>query len=152
MPCCNHKCRSRHIFGAAKDFCPNSPKLTQRNCKKVTYKKWRHFAQIKPCWAPYFQGACSDFQGFCEGFPRFCSDFHRFCMDFKRFWPDFYQIKTFGVALALPSPTPVDVAMHPFVARAATMVIHESYVSLACSANERTEHQPQSFRFRVKQK
>jgi len=38
---------------------------------------------------------------------HFCTDFQRFCSDFQGFRPDFQQIKTFGVALAPPSPTPL---------------------------------------------
>jgi len=42
---------------------------------------------------PRFSGILLSFQGFCPDFQRFC--------------PDFRQIKTFGGALAPPSPTPL---------------------------------------------
>ena len=47
------RCRSRHIFGGAKDFCPNLPKLAQKNSKANDLKKtkatefhlfWAHFS------------------------------------------------------------------------------------------------------------
>ena len=64
----HHRCRSRQIFGGAKDFCPNSPP------KKKLLSFWAPFFQIKACGCYFcscFQRVCSDFQGVCEGFTDF---------------------------------------------------------------------------------
>jgi len=49
-----HRCRSRQIFGGAKDFCPNFPKLARKISKANDFKKklkrlnfilfWAHFS------------------------------------------------------------------------------------------------------------
>ena len=106
-----HRYRSRQIFGGAKDFCPNFPKLVRKNVSplfvhcmntvfQMTFKKTSscHFgrhclkskqngAQIK---APFlhFQGVCRDFQKVCEGFHRFCPDFHGFSDVLPGFLPN----------------------------------------------------------------
>jgi len=56
----------------------------------------RHFISKQTHVGHHF---CPDFQLFSKRFHKFCPDLHVFC-------PDFYQIKTFGVALALPAPLP----------------------------------------------
>ena len=40
--CATHRCRSRHIFGGKKDFCPNSPKLAEKTWppKKSLHVNW----------------------------------------------------------------------------------------------------------------
>ena len=92
----NHTCRSRQIFGGAKEFCPDSPKLAPKS-KKTSKKKEKLIMSIRvPCdlqkkavhvnWGAiscrferhYFQikafghHSCSDFQGDLEGSQRFC--------------------------------------------------------------------------------
>jgi len=70
-----HRCRSRQIFGDAKDFCSNSHKLPRKLCASILKSKdvGRHFAHT--------------FTEVCEGFQRFCPDFEGFCQEF-------HQIKT----------------------------------------------------------
>ena len=55
-----HRCRIRHIFGGAKDFTKISRNSPEKNCKKITAKKWLHFIpfrahffQIKALQAPF---------------------------------------------------------------------------------------------------
>jgi len=76
----HHRCRSRQMFGSAKDFCPNLPKLARKGfwaifahkfsptkimktffdviCKKrsscVFCKPWVPFFEVKQHWAPFF--------------------------------------------------------------------------------------------------
>jgi len=80
-----HRCRSRQIFGGAKDFCSNSHKLPRKLGASFFKSKdvGRHF--------------CSYFHGVCERFQRYCPDFEEFCQEF-------HQIKTFGGACTPCNP------------------------------------------------
>jgi len=89
-----HGCRSKQIFGDAKDFCPIFPKLARKNSKKVTSKKKNNI----------LGAILLIFSGSLWRFSEICPDFKLFFPDFKGFWPDFHQIKTFGCALAPPAP------------------------------------------------
>ena len=113
--CRSHRWRSRQIFGGAKDFCPNFPKLVRKtfgplfvqmfsheDCcwddlkKKSSCNFWRHFY-------PYFHWVC-------DGFHSLCLDVRRFSPDFQGFCPNFHHIKILGMHVhlpALPPPTPL---------------------------------------------
>ena len=112
-----HRCRSSQIFGDAKDFCPNFPKLARKvratflrifpptkimnTSFGITSKKCFH-VMLHTLGAihfyPYFQVVCPDCQVFCE-------HLHRFCQNFQEFCPDFREIKTFGGVLVPASYT-----------------------------------------------
>jgi len=89
----HHKFKSREIFGVAKDFCPNIPKLSRNVfCATFTYK----FSPTKIM--KTFFGVTS--------FMRFSANLGRhflksskvgrhFQADFQECCPDFQQIKTF---------------------------------------------------------
>ena len=113
----NRRCRSRKIFGGAKELGPDFPKIAPKNFRPLFmqfscdfgchfFKSnhiGRHFYQIKASWAPFLLV-------FLWSLPRVSEifkSFHKFCPDFHWFCPDFHQIKTFGGALAPPSPTPL---------------------------------------------
>ena len=110
----SHRCRSRQIFGCAKDFgriFPNLPEKKLQNSdlqnKNSSFHFERQFFQITACWAsffPYLQEFCSYFQRVREGFQRFCPHFTELCRECN-------QIKTFGDALSPPPPTPVTCPM-----------------------------------------
>ena len=96
-----HRCKSRQIFGGAKDFCLDSsqtcPKKLQKNVtseKKLIHVIWVLFFSnrntLGAIFCSYFQGVYSGFQGFCERFQRFCPDF----TDFARILRDFVRIFT----------------------------------------------------------
>jgi len=87
--CVHH--RRRQIFGGAKDFCPNFPKLAQNVFVRLLPTNLKTSVFFCKWWAPFFL----DFQGICP--------------DLQRFFPDFQQIKTFGGALSTPPPTPLHI-------------------------------------------
>ena len=131
----SHRCRSRQIFGGAKDSCTNSHKSAQK-LGTISFKSKdvaRHF--------------CSNFQGVCEGFQRCCPDIKGFC-------PAFRQIKTFKGALAPPAPTPMiasvpwsssrqhsigcgqqDVARKSLLGHSVTQANHHSWNLSICRSN-----------------
>jgi len=104
-----HTCRSKQIFGVAKDFCPNFPKLAQKVVvhllptdflqhrsrrlfivwlpKKEVFnlffcKRRAPCFEVKQCWAPVLprcSGICIDIQGYCPDFQRFCPNVQGFC-------------------------------------------------------------------------
>ena len=98
----DHRCRSRQIFGGAKDLCPIFLKLPRKNfgpllCEyflmKTVFGMKKVFMWFCTRWGPiffksthvgrhfcpYFQRVCPDFQGYCQGFHIFCPDFRGFC-------------------------------------------------------------------------
>jgi len=95
----NHRCRSRQIFGDAKDFCPNFPKLARKNYKGDLPKKSKKTSAFW-FWAPFSSNQRTSNDSVKVVTP-FCPDFHGFCPDFKGFCPDFHQINICGGALAL---------------------------------------------------
>ena len=123
------------IFGGAKDFCPNFPKLTWKKLqrkwppkKTVHLFKSKHnsstiveLAQISPnlsenskikTWPPKEKNVCTLILGAIfvksKHIPTaILQTFSKFCQNFHRFCPDFHQIKNFGGVLAPPTLTPV---------------------------------------------
>ena len=102
-----YRCRSRQLFGGAKDFCPNFPKLAWKVfCETFTYKVapikivktffWWDF-QIK-VFMCLFANVGRHFVKSNNVGCHICPDFQEFCSDFR-------QIKHFGGALA-PSTSP----------------------------------------------
>jgi len=87
-----HRCRSKQIFGSAKNFCPNFPKLARKvlgdiACKffpskimktffGMTSKKGLHvfFCKNTILWAPLYE-IKQDWEPFCPDFERLCPDF-----------------------------------------------------------------------------
>jgi len=78
---CVQKCKSRQMYGGAKDFAQISPNLPEKNLKNpkslhmilgTIFLKSKHIKR-------HF---CLYFQRFCEGFHKICPDFHGFCPDF----------------------------------------------------------------------
>ena len=79
------------MFGGAKEFCPDSPKLAREaGYFQISDLQKKSFMSIRVP-AITFKSKhigrhfCSDFQGVLKGSQRFC--------------PDFHQIKTFGLRL-----------------------------------------------------
>ena len=121
--CTHRSCRSRQIFGDAKDFCPNLHKLGRKDflcdswlqifshkdhedllrCDLRKHVFLRFSANV----GCYFLKSNNVGRHFCPDSQGFCPDFQGFCPDFQGFCPDFWQIKTFGGALAPPPPTPL---------------------------------------------
>ena len=105
--CLNHRCRSRQIFGAAKDFCPIFPKIARKifvpllSTNFLTQRSWRPF-----------YGMTSKKRSAKVGrhFLKLSTVGRDFRLDFQRFCPDFGQIKTFGVVLAPPANPPPPLA------------------------------------------
>jgi len=113
----DHRCRSRQMFGSAKDFCPKNfcaakfpfAKVLLRNLTKT----WRPFL--------FFLEVTFFLEKKKVKFRRFSSVSlidhtnrtkvsKHLCPNFQGFWPGFRQIKTFGDALApfaLLAPTPL---------------------------------------------
>ena len=100
-----HRCRSRHVFRGAKDFCPNFSNLARKifGGKRSSRDFGHHFFQIKARWAPFlpvFWGSLPRFSEVLRRFSKILPRFLRICPYFQVFCPDFHQIKTFGGALA----------------------------------------------------
>ena len=80
-----HRCRSRQIFGGAKEFCLYSRKRARKIRqtsglqKKALHVKsgtiscqfGRHYFQIKACWAPFLLRFSGSFRRFSEISPGF---------------------------------------------------------------------------------
>jgi len=87
------------MFGGAKDFCPNLPKLARKSPKNVTSKKTSELS----FWVSFLENR-STYSDFANVFTHFA----QMSTDFKLICPDFHQIKRFVVAVApaeLPPPT-----------------------------------------------
>jgi len=93
----SHRCRSKQIFGGAKDFCPNFPKLARKvilwllptnvlsqrswshffcvTSKKrssfVFRKRWEPFFEVKQHWAPFLFGFLGISHRYFGIFPKF---------------------------------------------------------------------------------
>jgi len=92
---------SRQIFGGAKEFFPDSPKLARKLLQnKCPPKKTLHVNLGAIIFKSEHVGRhfCSDFQDVLEGSQIFCPDF-------MGFFPNFHQVKTFGGAVAPPNYT-----------------------------------------------
>jgi len=80
------------VFGVAKDFFPNSPKLTRKKSIKVTPKKKKSSScYFGSRWASF----CSYFQGFDQIFRNFVKvfrDFAQISTNFSRILRDFARI------------------------------------------------------------
>jgi len=88
-----HRCRSRRIFGGAKDFCPNSPKLVRKLSKKSDFqKKALHVILGAILLNQTMLGAIFDhiFREFAQIF----RDFVKIFRDFARILKDFARIFT----------------------------------------------------------
>ena len=81
--CCAQRCRSKQIFGGAKDFCPNFAKLVQKVVVQLLPTGfWCDLHKmVFTCFsANVGRHFCLDFQGFCQNFQRF---FQRGCAFFE---------------------------------------------------------------------
>ena len=95
----HHRCRSRQIFGGAKDFCPTFSRFQ----RKIFV--WLMPTIILP--KNQERSSCVFSQTLGAIFLPDCRGFYQ---KFQKFCPDFQQIKTFGSALpppATPPPTPL---------------------------------------------
>jgi len=104
----NHRCRSRQIFGDAKDFCPNFPKLARKNYKGDLPKKSKKTSAFW-FWAPFSSNQRTSNDSVKVVTP-FCPDFHGFCPDFKGVLPGFspnQHLWWCACTSAYPPPTPV---------------------------------------------
>jgi len=122
-----HGCRSRQIFGGAKEFCRISLNLPEKClgrllceyfllktvCGKTSKKMALHvmlgtiFFKSKHVGhhlCLYFQRLCPAFQGFCEG--EGFKGFNRFCPNLWDFARIFTKKKLSGVRLRLLNPCP----------------------------------------------
>jgi len=98
----SRRCRSKQTFWAAKDFCPNFPKLAQEVVVQllptvfcVTSKKWfftcfsanvgRHFFKSKKVGGHFWPG----FHRIGVGIWGFCSDFQGYLPRFSGILPKF---------------------------------------------------------------
>ena len=97
-----HRCRTRQIFGVAKDFCPNSPKLAQKNSKRVTSKEKLSMS----FWAPFFSNQSMLGAIFAHIFREFVKVFRDFAW-FLGILPGFSPNQHCWGGLALPPLTPV---------------------------------------------
>ena len=117
----DHRCRSRQIFGGAKEVCPHFTRSARKKfgtlfmqfscdfgCHFFKSKHIGcHFYQIKANWAPFllvFLWSVPRYSEIFEGFHKFCPDFHWFCPDFKGFCRIFTKSKPLGVRLHLLHP------------------------------------------------
>jgi len=98
-PSYGRRCRSTQIFGGAKHFCPNFPKLARKNFEPLVriFSHWMTSTKKVSMW---FQ------RRFFFKSKHVGCHFCRISTDFQGFCPDFHQIKTFGGALAHPTPPP----------------------------------------------
>jgi len=100
-----HRCISSEIFGVAKDFCQNFPKLSRKVfCATFTYKFFptkimRTFFGATYKKVMLFSGNLG------HHFLKSNKVRRHFHADFQGCCPDFQQTKTFGVALSPPPPT-----------------------------------------------
>jgi len=137
-PKCIHRCRSRHILGGAKSFCPNISKLARKKskdnavvvtgCKAVQAP---FLAKLHPS-LPKFVLTCPKPAKLKYDLKRlhfhfgchFCkinahtAILRRFthilpkCLHILRgFCPDFHQVKNFGGALAPTPPAPLNASV-----------------------------------------
>jgi len=100
-----HMCKSKQIFGAAREFCPDFTNFPEKYFKKVSSKKsfacqfGRHYFQMKPRWAPFLLRFSGSLRRFSEILPGFYV-----------ISPGFSSNQNFGAAVAPPAPlapTPV---------------------------------------------
>jgi len=111
-PTPGHKCRSRQIFGRAKDFCPMSPKLAQKVLCDFCQQIFSHKRQFL-VWPPKKGFMC--FSAIIEHHILKSNKFGRhFCPDFQRFWPDFNKSKLRRCAFTpcTPPSTPLPWKIH----------------------------------------
>jgi len=81
--CRSHRCRSSQIFGGAKDFCPNFPKLVPKTFGPLVVQMFSH---EDCCW--------DDLQkkSLCNFARHFYPYFHRVCYGFSQLVPRCPQI------------------------------------------------------------
>ena len=94
-----HKCRSRQMLGGAKDFCPNSPKPSQKN-STITLK-WKHVGRHFCSYFREFSQIFRDFVKVCRDFAQISTDFTRVLRDFTRI---FTKSQHLGLRLHLLHP------------------------------------------------
>ena len=119
-----HRCSSKHIFGGAKYFFPNFPKLAWKAVLQsfpanfLPQRSWKHFLVWHPkkvflCfsanvgrhfyeikrWAPFLPEFCVDIQGFCPDFREVCPDFQGISPNFQFFSRIFDKSQLLGVLL-----------------------------------------------------
>jgi len=92
------RCRSRQIFGGAKDFCQNCPKLAKKKFGPLFVRIFSHDDRF---W--------DDLQKkpLCVILHQLCAIFARIFRDFAKIFTDFCQITTFGGGLAPPPSIPL---------------------------------------------
>jgi len=100
---CNHRCRSRQIFGGAKDFCPNFLKLARKIiflCMKTAFRMTSKKKRLRVILGAIFSnestlGAIS-FKSHTLGaiFARNCREFAKVFTDFARIFRDFNRVST----------------------------------------------------------
>ena len=88
----SHRCWNRQIFGGAKDFCPNYPKIARKifglHFMRFSYEFGRHFFKSKHVgrhFCSYFYGVFIDFS---ENFRRFSQSFCIFPLILSGFSPN----------------------------------------------------------------
>ena len=106
-----HRFSRKQIFGGAKDFCPNFPKLFRKVLWDFPYKISLQRSKIMKAflWYDLQKKLFMCFSGNVgRQFFKSNNVGRHFCPNFQRFCSDFRQIKTFGGALAPPPPLPLD--------------------------------------------
>jgi len=94
-----HRCRSRQIYGGAKKFCPDSPKLA----RKLLQNKW---LPIKKALHVNSGAIILDSKHVWRHFFQIFREFQKVLRNFSWILWDFHQIKTFAGAFAPPAPPP----------------------------------------------
>jgi len=92
-----HRCRSKQIFGSAKNFCPNVPKLAWKVVLQLVPYKFALTENVKTC-------------TWCDFQKRYSFVFLQalgaiFCLNFQGFCPDLRKLKLLGVRLNPVSTT-----------------------------------------------
>jgi len=124
----SYRCRSKQIFGIAKDFCPNFPKLARKVVVRLlpknllpqrllrpffgaTSKKdlhlffckyWVPFFEVKQRWAPFLPRFSGILPRYCGILPGFSGILPKF----SGILPGFSTNQNFGGELAPPEPPP----------------------------------------------
>jgi len=106
------RCRSKQIFGGAKDFCPNFPKLAQKVVVQLLptvfvvwppkndlhlffCKPWAPFLEVKQRWAPFllrFSGISPRYLRILFGFSGILPKFSEILPKFSEILPGFSEI------------------------------------------------------------
>ena len=134
-PTLGHKCRSRQIFGRAKDFCLKSPKLAKKVLCDFCQQIFSHKQQFL-VWPPKKGFMCFS-ANVGHHFLKSNNVGRHFCSDFQRFWPDFNKSKLWRCTFTPCTPASYTTALeNPLLALAWKKILPAPMFRGTCSSAE----------------